>query len=148
MSHSQFHSTNLFILRHAWLNLWDKHMTTGRINQVTISTCTKVQHQYSRLATLSTGGCSLQGFNYAFVWISSQSKTMFRPKSYWWHRDQWIETPCIPFSQVLGVTLQVLQGLESHPSVKTTSNRTCLKDTLSHGVSSIDYLLSGLAIGN
>ena len=23
-----------FILRHAWLNLWDKHMTTGRINQV------------------------------------------------------------------------------------------------------------------
>ena len=26
-----------FILRHAWLNLWDKHMTTGRINQVTIS---------------------------------------------------------------------------------------------------------------
>ena len=36
MSHSQFHSKNLFILRHAWLNLWDKHMTTGRINQVTI----------------------------------------------------------------------------------------------------------------
>ena len=29
------HSTNEFILRHAWLNLWDKHMTTGRINQVT-----------------------------------------------------------------------------------------------------------------
>jgi hypothetical protein len=22
------------MLRHAWLNLWDKHMTTGRINQV------------------------------------------------------------------------------------------------------------------
>ena len=36
MSHSQFHSIDLFILRHAWLNLWDKHMTTGRINQVTI----------------------------------------------------------------------------------------------------------------
>ena len=35
MSHPQFHSTNLFILRHAWLNLLDKHMTTGRINQVT-----------------------------------------------------------------------------------------------------------------
>jgi hypothetical protein len=40
MSHSQFHSTNLFILRHAWLNLWDKHMTTGRINQVTVHTKT------------------------------------------------------------------------------------------------------------
>ena len=36
MSHSQFHSIKSFILRHAWLNLWDKHMTTGRINQVTI----------------------------------------------------------------------------------------------------------------
>ena len=36
MSHSQFHSTMLFILRHAWLNLWDKRMTTGRINQVNI----------------------------------------------------------------------------------------------------------------
>ena len=36
MSHSQFHRINWFILRHAWLNLWDKHMTTGRINQVTV----------------------------------------------------------------------------------------------------------------
>jgi hypothetical protein len=36
MSRSQFYSIKLFILRHAWLNLWDKHMTTGRINQVTI----------------------------------------------------------------------------------------------------------------
>ena len=36
MSHSQFHRINWFILGHAWLNLWDKHMTTGRINQVTI----------------------------------------------------------------------------------------------------------------
>ena len=35
MSHSQFYSINLFTLRHAWLNLCDKHMTTGRINQVT-----------------------------------------------------------------------------------------------------------------
>ena len=34
MSHSQFHSLNLFILTHAWLNLLYKHMTTGRINQV------------------------------------------------------------------------------------------------------------------
>ncbi len=36
MSHSQFHSIEAFILRHAWLSLWDKHMTTGRINQVTV----------------------------------------------------------------------------------------------------------------
>ena len=26
----------MLILRHAWLNLWDKHMTTGRINQVSV----------------------------------------------------------------------------------------------------------------
>ena len=36
MSRSQFHSINLFILTHAWLNLWDERMTTGRINQVAI----------------------------------------------------------------------------------------------------------------
>ena len=36
MSCTQFHSIKLFILRHAWLNLWDKHMTTGRINQVSL----------------------------------------------------------------------------------------------------------------
>jgi hypothetical protein len=36
MSCTQFHCIKMFILRHAWLNLWDKHMTTGRINQVTI----------------------------------------------------------------------------------------------------------------
>ena len=41
MSRSQFHSIKLFILRHAWLNLWDKHMTTGRINQVTLF-CTTI----------------------------------------------------------------------------------------------------------
>ena len=33
MSYLQFKSV-IFILRHAWLNLWDKHMTTGRINQI------------------------------------------------------------------------------------------------------------------
>ncbi len=37
MSHSQFHCIKSFILRHAWLNLWDKRMTTGRIDQVAIS---------------------------------------------------------------------------------------------------------------
>ena len=41
MSHLQFHCIKLFILRHAWLNLWDKHMTTGRINQVNIVSTVK-----------------------------------------------------------------------------------------------------------
>ena len=35
MSRSQFQSKR-FILRHAWLNLWDERMTTGRINQVAV----------------------------------------------------------------------------------------------------------------
>ena len=37
MSHSQFQSKG-FILRLAWLSLWDERMTTGRINQVTPQT--------------------------------------------------------------------------------------------------------------
>ncbi len=53
MSHSQFHSTNLFILRHAWLNLWDKHMTTGRINQVT--TFPKLLHRAAMCTKYSAG---------------------------------------------------------------------------------------------
>ena len=36
MSCTQFRCIRVLILRHAWLNLWDKHMTTGRINQVTL----------------------------------------------------------------------------------------------------------------
>ena len=36
MSHPQFHCISSLILRHAWLNLWNKHITTGRINQITI----------------------------------------------------------------------------------------------------------------
>lgn len=35
MSHLQFHYISSLILRHAWLNLWNKHITTGRINQIT-----------------------------------------------------------------------------------------------------------------
>ena len=37
MSHSQFQSKG-FILRRAWLSLWDERMTTGRINQVAVLT--------------------------------------------------------------------------------------------------------------
>ena len=33
MSHSQFYYLNLFKLTSAWLNFYNKHMTTGRINR-------------------------------------------------------------------------------------------------------------------
>ncbi len=39
-------------LSHAWLNLWDKHMTTGRINQVTYGTCCRGRGRC---------GCSIPG---------------------------------------------------------------------------------------
>lgn len=43
MSRSQFYSIKSFILTHAWLNLWDERMTTGRINQVAIA----VSHSFA-----------------------------------------------------------------------------------------------------
>ena len=36
MSHSQIHYDQ-YVLRHAWLNLLSKHITAGRINQVTVT---------------------------------------------------------------------------------------------------------------
>ena len=56
MSHSQFHRTRA-VLRHAWLNLWDKHMTTGRINQISIyrvSVRKRIQTHTHTLSTLSS----------------------------------------------------------------------------------------------
>ena len=52
MSHSQFQSKG-FILRLAWLSLWDERMTTGRINQVAFfpsSASTWIHHQMIWLA--------------------------------------------------------------------------------------------------
>ena len=71
MSHSQFPSTNVVILRHAWLNLWDKHMTTGRINQVTNSSNLQTPHLREGLAItllltldeLSIGGSFIVTFS-------------------------------------------------------------------------------------
>ena len=53
MSRSQFQSKR-FILRHAWLNLWDERMTTGRINQVAILAflCLVPQEYLSRATML------------------------------------------------------------------------------------------------
>ena len=67
MSRSQFHSINLFILTHAWLNLWDERMTTGRINQVTIRSLT-------RNCRLATNACERQ-INYA--WSTERSIRSF-----------------------------------------------------------------------
>ena len=70
MSHPQFHSTNLFILRHAWLNLWDKHMTTGRINQVTTDSVwvVSIKKQHSDYKHQYLGDLMTNPFQvYAFI---------------------------------------------------------------------------------
>ena len=36
MSHPQFHHLNSFKLTSAWLNFYNKHMTTGRINRINV----------------------------------------------------------------------------------------------------------------
>ena len=41
----------MLILRYAWLNLWDKHMTTGRINQVSKNQLSMQKHQKLNLHT-------------------------------------------------------------------------------------------------
>ena len=41
----------MLILRHAWLNLWDKHMTTGRINQVSKNQSPALTHWKLKLQT-------------------------------------------------------------------------------------------------
>lgn len=133
MSHSQFHSTNLFILRHAWLNLWDKHMTTGRINQVTISVCTEksrrpsAQHRYSRqrhflrwvfVTRLQKCLCEFL-CNQRQYSAETDVLTCQRPAN---------ETPCSPFSQVSD-QLSLFREQRSRSSVRTTSNRQYLKNT-------------------
>ena len=109
MSHSQFHSTNLFILRHAWLNLWDKHMTTGRINQVTISICadlrlhstsTRVLRHFPQWAFV-TRLFNCLCVNPFTVWDCIPTEVVLatqRPAK---------ETPCFPFSQVSDQALPV-----------------------------------------
>ena len=52
MSHSQFRRT-ILILTHAWLNLLDKHMTTGRINQITTFAKTPKRPQRKRFTQIA-----------------------------------------------------------------------------------------------
>ena len=133
MSHSQFHSTNLFILRHAWLNLWDKHMTTGRINQVTIS---QLQQWSSPAANTLywpptskqeafQGGCLLQGSRCPHTSSALWSITVtpgFPQQSVQAQCDQWQEH-LIPRSHRFQAQISLSNEQESPPSVRTTIDR-------------------------
>ena len=58
MSHSQFHSIDLFILRHAWLNLWDKRMLLAESTRLLshFLFCCKTK-QYNRQRSYSKEHC-------------------------------------------------------------------------------------------
>ena len=143
MSHSQFHSTNLFILRHAWLNLWDKHMTTGRINQVT-TIRNRVQltpHPISTTSVITPSqefslGRSSSQMQRDTLPLTTQGKAIYKSKSPPYRQSKRfnnLNPPCTPISQVSGQLLPVLKGQRSWPSVRTTSDRPSLKGTHSHG---------------
>ena len=79
MSHSQFHSIKVFTLRHAWLNLWDKHMTTGRINQITIVQTWKRKHPNDKLMpqTDVTPQRTKQSWHTAWITCRQSSQMMW-----------------------------------------------------------------------
>ena len=80
MSRTQFHSIELFILRHAWLNLWDKRMTTGRINQIAIhvfgASCSIVR--YTTFHNPKPIGAGIQLFCREAKQLKPTSKGVFR----------------------------------------------------------------------
>ena len=128
MSHSQFHSINLFILRHAWLNLWDKHMTTGRINQVTtFRPCIPktATHDSHNMKLLSRSGVHQMVNEFGLnLWTRSavalhtsdlKSKT---------------KSPCSPISQ-FSDTLLTVNKQRLWPSKRTTNNQLWCEDTYS-----------------
>ena len=58
----------MLILRHAWLNLWDKHMTTGRINQVSKIQSSMFTHQRLKITYEFTFSMLLRHANLHSAW--------------------------------------------------------------------------------
>ena len=106
-------------------------MTTGRINQVTISVCTrtealKYRHRYRRPKTLSSVGVRYKAFNNAFVNSLTVTKRI--------QPEDLLSTSVTSERNTLFLDLTQFQdqlslsrGQRSRPSVKTTSNRLHLK---------------------
>ena len=127
MSRSQFHSIKLFILRHAWLNLWDKHMTTGRINQVTVLSGCHRAHWQKRTVLVRTAhrhdddltqrctkvqpgrvDCKTRSpQRYSCVWRQSDSLGFFVKShwaNHWWKRQRPTEVDAAFQRRALGVS--------------------------------------------
>ena len=90
MSHSQFHKYKLLILRHAWLSPLDKHMTTGRINQVSIL----LSHGSSENAPIPNS------FTYVLLKKVSQVGTCFSQSFY--PKIKWLVHFTLPFELTSG----------------------------------------------
>ena len=95
MSHSQFHSIKSFILRHAWLNLWDKRMLLAESTRLlSLSLRLPKKEQLQKRASL----CTFQMFyhpekykkttvlfsnyvanRYISTWIGFKWNSMFSP---------------------------------------------------------------------
>ena len=82
MSRSQSRCMML-ILRHAWLNLLDKHMTTGRINQVAVVVSTRlgqnhqVSHRTLQKIRVDTRNRLIRVFDKLNKSLSHKSKSSF-----------------------------------------------------------------------
>jgi hypothetical protein len=68
------------VLRRAWLNLWDKHMTTGRINQVAIGRialvrATAYQQKFFAFGSVST---KLHDFSSTVCWAGRDPHVEFQ----------------------------------------------------------------------
>ena len=77
MSHSQFHSIDLFILRHAWLNLWDKRMLLAESTRLLSHTFVPSQNTALKRCQLTEAGWwNALSFG-TFVLLRTMAKSTF-----------------------------------------------------------------------
>ena len=78
MSHSQFHSIDLFILRHAWLNLWDKRMLLAESTRLLSMTFFSEQKKKCTSLERAVRFYSKPLFSLEFIYSICLSKEDFR----------------------------------------------------------------------
>ena len=121
----------MLILRHAWLNLWDKHMTTGRINQVSTNQFRKLAFSELFLQT-----------NFHSIWGAPKLASKHR-EFYFHHTFQVTTTTAYPSEKHIAVnrsnptqqqadfhSLQTMRNLEFIKSTNTNSQTLCNSEEL------------------
>ena len=132
MSRSQFQSKR-FILRHAWLNLWDERMTTGRINQVAIFPIELWEMWRATHISKENMARQLPPSSRSEIW----KLEAFRPSSRWSKADQ--ESTCceLLFIKILCIVLKLLVvrvHFEQIHSQPTPNNNTEISLQFSSGI--------------